>query len=132
MYGDIRELSRKRYIEDHGDPGTIDLLTGGFPCQPFSVAGRRRGSQDDRFLWPEMLRVIREFHPRWVIAENVRGLLSQERGVVFEQVRADLEGQAYDVQAFVIPAAGVGAPHRRDRVWIAAHTKGVDAERELR
>lgn len=101
----------------------FDLLTGGFPCQPFSQAGRRKGTGDDRFLWPEMLRVIREFRPRWVVGENVAGLLSIEQGVVFEQVCADLEGEGYAVQAFVIPAVAINAPHRRDRVWIVAHAE---------
>ena len=97
------------------------LLTGGFPCQPFSQAGRRRGEEDDRFLWPEMLRVIREFSPLWVIAENVRGLLTQGGGVVFERVCTDLEAAGYEVQPLIIPAVAVGAPHRRDRVWFVAH-----------
>jgi len=98
----------------------IGLLTGGFPCQPFSHAGKRRGKSDDRFLWPEMLRVIKEFKPRWVIAENVRGILSIEGGVVFEQVCLGMEAAGYSVRAFVIPAVAVNAPHRRDRVWICA------------
>lgn len=97
------------------------ILTGGFPCQPFSQAGRRRGAADDRFLWPEMFRVIREFRPLWVIAENVRGLLTQGGGVVFEQVCADLESEGYAVQPLIIPAVAVNAPHRRDRVWFVAH-----------
>jgi DNA (cytosine-5)-methyltransferase 1 len=100
------------------------LLTGGFPCQPFSQAGRRRGTEDDRYLWPEMLRVIREFSPLWVIAENVRGLLTQGGGVVFEQVCLDLEDTGYEVQPLVIPAVAVNAPHRRDRVWFVAYRKG--------
>ncbi len=97
------------------------ILTGGFPCQPFSQAGRRRGEEDDRFLWPEMLRIIREFSPLWVIAENVRGLLTQGGGVVFERVCTDLEAAGYEVQPIIIPAVAVGAPHRRDRVWFVAH-----------
>ena len=99
----------------------VDLLTGGFPCQPFSQAGKRKGTNDDRFLWPEMLRIIHEFRPRWVVGENVRGLLTIDNGVVFENCCADLEREGYTVQAFVIPACAVGAPHRRDRVWIVAH-----------
>ena len=102
-------------------PGDIELLTGGFPCQPFSQAGKRDGRSDNRYLWPEMLRVIRLFKPTWIIAENVRGLLSIEDGVVFEQVCTDLEDSDYDVQTFVIPAVAVDAHHRRDRVWIVAH-----------
>jgi len=99
----------------------VDIISGGFPCQPFSVAGKRKGREDDRFLWPEMLRVIREVQPSWVIAENVGGLLTQENGVVFEHCLSDLEAAGYEVQPFVIPACAVNAPHRRDRVWIVGH-----------
>ena len=101
------------------------ILTGGFPCQPFSQAGRRKGTEDDRHLWPEMLRVIRLTQPQWVVAENVRGLLTIGGGVVFEQVCADLEASGYVVQPFVIPAVAVNAPHRRDRVWFVAHAKNI-------
>ena len=96
------------------------IITGGFPCQPFSVAGKRRGTEDDRYLWPEMLRAIREIKPEYVVGENVPGLLSSGGGVVFEQVLADLEGEGYEVQPVILPAAGVNAPHRRDRLWIIA------------
>ena len=110
------------------------LLTGGFPCQPFSTAGVRKGTDDSRHLWPEMFRVISEFRPTWVIAENVRGLLTIQDGMVFEQVLADLESIDYEVQAFVIPACAVGAPHRRERVWIVAkntkHNGGGIGEHE--
>lgn len=99
----------------------IDVLTGGFPCQPFSVAGKRKGTDDDRYLWPEMLRAIREIRPRWIVGENVRGLINWSGGMVLEQVCADLEDEGYEVQPFVIPACAVNAPHRRDRVWIAAY-----------
>jgi DNA (cytosine-5)-methyltransferase 1 len=102
---------------------TVDILTGGFPCQPFSQAGRRRGTEDDRHLWPEMLRVIRETSPRWVVGENVGGLLTWNEGMVLEQIYADLENEGYEVQAFVIPAVSVNAPHRRDRVWIVANRR---------
>jgi DNA (cytosine-5)-methyltransferase 1 len=101
----------------------IDLLTGGFPCQPFSAAGVRRGTSDERYLWPEMLRVIRLSEPQWVIAENVGGLLTMQDGLVFEQVCTDLEAAGYEVQPFVIPAVAVNAPHRRDRVWFIGHAK---------
>jgi DNA (cytosine-5)-methyltransferase 1 len=106
------------------------LLTGGFPCQPFSHAGKREGRNDKqgRHLWPEMLRVIADARPRWCIAENVPGLISIEDGVVFEQVCTDLEGEGYEVQAFIIPACAVNAPHRRDRVWIVAHREGAGLE----
>lgn len=114
-YGDIKQADFTRYR------GQCDILTGGFPCQPYSVAGKRLGKEDERHLWPEMLRVIREVQPRWIIGENVRGLLSWNEGVVFEEVCSDLESEGYEVQAFIIPAAGVGAPHRRERVWIIAN-----------
>ena len=101
--------------------GQIDILTGGFPCQPFSLAGKRRGSEDDRHLWPEMLRAIREIQPRWIVGENVFGLTNWNGGVVFREVLSDLENEGYEVQPFIIPACAVNAPHRRDRVWIVAH-----------
>lgn len=103
--------------------GQIDILTGGFPCQPFSLAGKRRGSEDDRHLWPEMLRAIREIQPRWIVGENVFGLTNWNGGVVFREVLSDLENEGYEVQPFIIPACAVNAPHRRDRVWIVAHAK---------
>ena len=101
--------------------GHIDVLTGGFPCQPFSIAGKRKGANDDRYLWPEMLRAIREIQPRWVVGENVLGIVNWSDGMVFEQVQADLEVAGYEVQPFLIPACAVDAPHRRDRVWFVAH-----------
>nr|WP_243406405.1 DNA (cytosine-5-)-methyltransferase [Siphonobacter curvatus] len=101
--------------------GRVDVLSGGFPCQPFSSAGKRKGTADDRYLWPEMLRAIREIEPTWIVGENVRGLVTWNDGMVFEQVCADLEAEGYEVQAFVIPAAGVNAPHRRERVWFIAY-----------
>lgn len=101
--------------------GRCDIITGGFPCQPFSVAGRRAGTNDDRFLWGEMLRAIIEVSPNWVVAENVRGLLSIEQGTVFETVCSDLENAGYEVLPFIIPAAGVNAPHKRERLWIIAY-----------
>jgi DNA (cytosine-5)-methyltransferase 1 len=95
----------------------IDILTGGFPCQPYSTAGKRLGKEDERHLWPEMLRAIREIKPRIVVGENVFGLLSWNGGMVFDEVHTDLEAEGYQVQAVVIPAAAVNAPHGRDRVW---------------
>jgi len=102
--------------------GKIDILTGGFPCQPFSLAGKRKGTEDDRHLWPEMLRAIREINPAWVVGENVFGITNWSDGLVFEQVQADLEAEGYEVQPFVLPACAVNAPHRRDRVWFVAHS----------
>ena len=101
--------------------GRVDVLTGGFPCQPFSVAGKRKGTADDRYLWPAMLRAIREICPRWIVGENVYGIVNWSDGMVFEQVCADLENTGYEVQAYVIPACAVDAPHRRDRTWFVAH-----------
>ncbi|MDE5709171.1 MAG: DNA (cytosine-5-)-methyltransferase [Alistipes sp.] len=108
--------------------GRIDVLTGGFPCQPFSVAGKRKGTDDDRYLWPEMLRAIREIRPRWVVGENVRGFVNWSEGMVLDTVFADLEALGYEVQPFVLPACAVGAPHRRDRVWIVAHRSDAGSE----
>lgn len=103
--------------------GEIDILTGGFPCQPYSMAGKRKGKEDERHLWPEMLRAIREIQPRWVVGENVLGLVNWSGGLVFHEVQADLEAEGYEVQPFVLPAVSVNAPHRRDRVWFVAHSK---------
>jgi len=101
--------------------GRIDVLTGGFPCQPFSLAGKRKGTADNRHLWPEMLRAIQEIKPRYVVGENVSGILSWNGGLVFEGVQADLEAEGYEVLPFILPACAVNAPHRRDRVWFIAH-----------
>jgi len=100
--------------------GTIDILTGGFPCQPYSSAGKRLGKEDERHLWPEMLRAIREIQPTWVVGENVRGLTNWNGGLVFDEVQADLEAEGYEVTPFLLPACGVNAPHRRDRIWFVA------------
>ena len=102
--------------------GKIDILTGGFPCQPYSHAGKRLGKEDDRHLWPEMLRAIREIQPRWVVGENVSGLVSWNGGMVFDEVQNDLENEGYEVQPIILPAAAVNAPHRRDRVWFIAYS----------
>jgi DNA (cytosine-5)-methyltransferase 1 len=101
--------------------GQIDVLTGGFPCQPYSSAGKRLGKEDDRHLWPEMLRAIREIQPRWVVGENVLGLVNWSGGLVFHEVQADLEAEGYEVQPYVLPAVSLNAPHRRDRVWFVAY-----------
>jgi DNA (cytosine-5)-methyltransferase 1 len=101
--------------------GSVDILTGGFPCQPYSTAGKRLGKQDERHLFPEMLRCIKEVKPRWVVGENVRGLVSWNEGLVFHEVYDDLEREGYEVQSFLIPAASVGAPHQRYRVWFVAY-----------
>jgi len=103
------------------------ILSGGFPCQPYSLAGKREGKNDSRHLWPEMLRVIREVKPTWVVGENVYGLVNWSDGLVFNEVHTDLEAEGFEVQAFVLPAAGVNAPHRRDRVWFVAYSGSTGA-----
>jgi DNA (cytosine-5)-methyltransferase 1 len=101
--------------------GAINVLSGGFPCQPYSVAGKRKGKEDERHLWPEMLRAIREIQPTWVVGENVSGLVNWNGGLVFDEVQTDLETEGYEVIPFILPAAGVNAPHKRDRVWFVAY-----------
>jgi DNA (cytosine-5)-methyltransferase 1 len=100
--------------------GTIDIISGGFPCQPYSSAGKRLGKEDERHLWPEMLRAIREIQPSWVVGENVRGLTNWNGGLVFDEVQTELEAEGYEVLPFLLPACAVNAPHRRDRIWFVA------------
>lgn len=112
--------------------GSIDILTGGFPCQPYSTAGKRLGKEDERHLWPEMLRAIREIQPRWIVGENVLGLVNWNGGLVFEEVQADLENEGYEVQPFILPAVSVNAPHRRDRVWfVAKNSNSIGQKRRV-
>lgn len=146
-YGNIKETDFTPWR------GKIDVLTGGFPCQPFSVAGQRKGQEDDRYLWPEMLRAIREIRPSWIIGENVGGIISMvqpgcetemehqaalfeetdketilEQEYVVETVCRDLEQEGYSVQPIVIPACAVGAPHRRDRIFFIAYRADAGSE----
>lgn len=122
---DIKKMShREGILYDDDKPiyqGNIDLICGGFPCQPFSVAGKKKGFNDDRDLWPEMFRLISDIKPNWVIGENVAHFVKMG----FERTASQLEGEGYAVQAFIIPACGVNAPHRRDRVWIIAHSESM-------
>jgi len=108
----------------------IDILTGGFPCQPYSSAGKRLGKEDERHLWPQMLRAIREIQPRWVVGENVLGLVNWSDGLVFHEVQADLEAEGYEVQPYVLPAASVNAPHVRQRVWFIAYSNGIGGRQD--
>ena len=129
--------------------GKVDVLTGGFPCQPFSQAGKRKGNEDDRYLWPQMLRAISEIRPTWVVGENVAGIVSmvesceeikvgrtddifeenniyrKEQEFTIERICKDFESEGYSVQPIVIPACSVGAPHRRDRIWFIAHSNSI-------
>ncbi len=117
-YHDIKQFNGEYYR------GTIDVLSGGFPCQPYSIAGQRKGTEDDRHLWPEMLRIIGEIQPRWVVGENVPGLLNWEGGLVLQQIKTDLENQGFSVfPPAILPACGKNAPHKRDRLWIIAHSE---------
>ena len=121
IYNDVKEITKQKLKSDGIE--FPEIITGGFPCQPFSIAGSRKGSNDSRHLWPEMFRIIKEFKPRWIIGENVRNIINIQDGMVFENVCTDLEGEGYEVWAFNIPAAAVGAPHKRERIWIVANSR---------
>lgn len=124
-------VHRCREIRDFPDKdyGAVTLVSGGFPCQPHSLAGKRKGRTDNRFLWPEMYRIVQSLIPKWVLAENVVGILSDENGMVFEDLCADLESEDYEVQSFIIPAGATGARHRRYRVFVLAHSKCFGIQR---
>ena len=124
-YRDIRTI-------DWRDVEPVDVVCGGFPCQPHSVAGRRKASEDDRDLWPEVVRCLREVRPRWFVGENVPGLLSSEDGRFFGTVLRDLAACGFDVEWDCLPASAFGAPHRRDRVWIVAHANGSGSDQQSR
>ncbi|ARF66692.1 hypothetical protein B7C51_01035 [Paenibacillus larvae subsp. pulvifaciens] len=123
IYDDVHTLT-KEVLERDGiitRNRTIDLISAGYPCQPFSHAGKRKGKEDDRHLWPEVARILQEIRPRWFIGENVAGHIT----LGLDDVLTELESIGYDTQAIVIPSCAVGAPHRRDRVFILGHTKCV-------
>lgn len=100
--------------------GCVSVLSGGFPCQPFSMAGKRKGTEDDRYLWPEFFRIIKGIRPGYIVAENVRGLTSWGGGAVLEKVCSDLESEGYEVFPVILPAASVNAPQKRERIWVLA------------
>ena len=123
IYDDVRTIDAARL-------GRIDIVAGGFPCQAVSQAGLQKATEDDRWLWDEMLRIIQDCKPRWVIGENVVGLININEGVLFEQVQTDLEKEGYSVQSVVIPACAKNAPHRRDRVWIVGYSNDNGLHRQ--
>jgi DNA (cytosine-5)-methyltransferase 1 len=129
------DIGAKKDARNQCDEGQMEkirherpfILSGGFPCPSFSQAGKRRGTKDPRWLWPSMFAIIHFLRPEWVVAENVGGFVTWEGGLALDKVLADLEGAGYEAWPFVIPAVAVGAPHRRDRVWIVAHRTGTGA-----
>ena len=125
LFTDITKSDFKKYANQ------IDVLTGGFPCQPYSSAGKRLGKEDERHLWPQMCRAIREIAPRYVVGENVRGLTNWNQGLVFDEVCADLENLGYQVAPFIIPASAVNAPHQRERIWFVAYSDCASTKHEI-
>ena len=121
---DIRNVKGSNYA--------AEIVSGGFPCQPFSVAGKRRGQDDDRYLWDETIRVVAETKPKWFVGENVEGIININNGLVLRQVQTDLEKENFQVQCLVIPASGIGAWHQRKRVWIIAHSNSNRNRNEIR
>lgn len=125
----LRKNFKHRIIEDDirnigkHNLEPVDILTGGFPCQPVSTAGQRKGEEDYRWLWPENFRIIKELRPKFYVGENVRGLLNFKRGLLFNQIQTDLENEGYEVISCLLPACGVEAPHRRERIWFTAHSR---------
>lgn len=121
IFSDIKKLKGSNFE-------TVDLITGGFPCQPFSEAGNGQGRNDKRYLWPEMFRIIKETNSRWILVENVPRLLNTEQGMVFEEICVNLECENYEVWPFSIPACGLNAPHKRQRTWIVAYSNSKRLE----
>jgi len=123
-YGDITKTDFTEWR------GKVDIVSGGFPCQPYSQAGKRKGKEDDRHLWPSMLRAIKEIQPGWIVGENVSGLLNWSGGLVLDEIKADFGAAGFEVfPPLVLPACAVNAPHRRDRVWIVAHSTSIRNKR---
>ncbi len=116
IIGNIRDVTKDTFE-------SVDIVSGGFPCQPFSVAGKRRGTDDDRYLWDETIRVVSLYKPRWFVGENVEGIVNIQNGMVLRQVQDDLEKEGFEVQCGIIPASGIGAWHQRKRVWILGYSQ---------
>lgn len=126
QHGDIKETDFTYYR------GLVDIVTGGFPCQPYSTAGKRKGNADDRHLWPQMLRAIKEIQPTWIVGENVPGLLNWKRGMVLYEIVTDLEAAGFEVfPPVILPAGAVGADHNRKRVWVVAYSKQFGLEKPI-
>jgi len=122
---DVRNVKGEKY--------RADVVTGGFPCQPFSVAGKRRGTDDDRFLWDETIRIVSETKPKWFIGENVEGIINIQDGMVFRQIHDELESEGFETQSLIIPASGKGAWHQRKRVWIiGCNEKNISNTNDIR
>lgn len=121
--GNIYNVNFKKYAN------TIDILTGGFPCQPFSLSGKRKGTDEERYLWPEMLRAVREIQPPWIVAENVYGIVNWSKGMVFEQVQIDLEAEGYQTTPVILPSISTGSIHERTRCWFIAYNPNFKLER---
>jgi DNA (cytosine-5)-methyltransferase 1 len=122
VYGDVKELNHDKLKADGIDQ--IDIITGGYPCQPFSVAGRKKGEEDPRHVWPEMFRLIQELRPTWVIGENVGGHIK----LGLDSVLENLESEGYSARTFSISASSIGANHKRERVWIVAHSNEMQRQ----
>lgn len=120
IYDDVKKITKEQLMRDGviTNKEKIDIITGGFPCQPFSIAGKQKSKGDDRYLWPEMHRIIRELKPNWVVGENVVGIVK----LALDDILTDLEKEGYTCRTFVFPVAAVGAPHQRQRVWIVAYS----------
>lgn len=124
LHSDIKTFGLEELKKTNWNPAVCTILSGGFPCQPYSIVGKRKGKADERHLWPEMLRTIKEIQPDWVVGENVYGLLNWNKGMVLHEIKADLEAAGYYVMPpCILPACGTNAPHKRYRVWIIAHSR---------
>jgi DNA (cytosine-5)-methyltransferase 1 len=130
IYDDVRMVTRQQLEKDGviDDTRGFDIITGGPPCQSFSIAGKQRGQDDERHLWPEMFRIIQELQPSWIVVENVTGFID----LVLDDVLDDLESEGYATQSLVLPASAVGASHKRERIWIVAHSDSYRVQRSIK